>query len=86
MKKLILAIAILLLASCSDRGQITTDPTDFIQINGKIYKLMSVVPADGAPSIWILYPKDSSEPMPTTLNYQVNQGKTTRNETVIKIE
>ena len=86
MKQLILAIVILLLASCSDKGEITTNPTDFIQINGKIYKLMSVVPADGASSIWILYPKDSSEPMPTTLNYQVNQGKSTRTETVIKVE
>ncbi len=86
MKQLILAIAILLLASCSDRGEITTDPTDFIQINGKIYKLMSVVPKDGAYPIWILYPKDSSEPMPTTLNYQVKQGKTTHTETVIKVK
>lgn len=86
MKKLILAITILLLASCTDRGQITTEPTDFIEINGKVYKLMSVVPEDGEHSIWIMYPKDSTDKMPTVLNYEVPEGKTTRNETVIKVE
>lgn len=86
MKKLILAIAILLLASCTDRGEILTEPTDFIEIHGKVYKIVSIVPKDGEHSIWIMYPKDSTDKMPTVLNYEVPQEKTTRNETVIKIE
>jgi hypothetical protein len=46
---------------------------------------MRVVPSDGANAIWIMYPKDSNDAMPTILNYQVQQGKTTVNQAVIKV-
>jgi hypothetical protein len=32
-----------------------------------------------------MYPKDSNDAMPTILNYQVQQGKTTVNQAVIKV-
>jgi hypothetical protein len=86
MKKLILILSIVALASCQKRGEIYQQPQDFIEINGKVYKLVKVVPADGERSIWIMYPKDTADKMPTVLNYEVQEGKTTRNEAVIKID
>ena len=86
MKKLILILSIVTLFSCQKRGDIYQKPQDFIEINGKVYKLVKIVPQDGAYPIWIMYPKDSSDKMPTVLNYQVPAGETTRNETVIKVD
>lgn len=86
MKKIALLLSIVALGSCQKRGEIYQHPQDFIEIHGKIYKLMNIVPAEGYRSIWIMYPKDSSEKMPTVLNYEVQEGKTTRNETVIKVD
>jgi hypothetical protein len=86
MKKLILILTIVALASCQKRGEIHHEPQDFIEINGKVYKLVKVVPADEERSIWIMYPKDTLDKMPTVLNYEVQEGKTTRNEAVIKID
>jgi hypothetical protein len=86
MKKILLVLLIVALASCNKRGEIHKHPQDFIEINGKIYKLVSVVPADGENAIWIMYPKDTADKMPTVINYTVQEGKTTRNESVIKID
>lgn len=86
MKKILLVLSIVVLSSCEKRGQVTQQPQDFIEINGKVYKLVRVVPADGEHSIWIMYPKDTADKMPTVLNYEVQQGKTTQNESVIKID
>ena len=86
MKKIILVLSIVALASCQKRGEIYHQPQDFIEINHKVYKLVKVVPADGEHSIWIMYPKDTADKMPTVLNYEVQEGKTTRNESVIKID
>jgi hypothetical protein len=33
-----------------------------------------------------MYPKDTADKMPTVLNYEVQEDKTTRNEAVIKID
>jgi hypothetical protein len=85
MKKILLGLGLITLISCSERGEIREQPTDFIVIHGKTYKLMRVIPSDGANGIWIMYPKDSSDAMPTILNYQVQQGKTTVNQAVIKV-
>ncbi len=87
MKKIVIAImSIVVLSSCSERGDIQHAPTNFIEINGKVYKLVKVVPEDGESGIWILYPKDTLDKMPQVLNYTVPQGKTTRLETVIKVD
>ena len=87
MKKIILLISILIiLFSCAKRGEIIKEPIDFIEINGKIYKLIKVVPADGYNSIWIMYPKDGSDKIPTSINYNVKEGKNTINETIIKVD
>lgn len=83
--KLILAL-ICLLASCQERGTINSQPQDFIEIHGKVYKLISIVPSKGAHSIWIMYPKDSTDKMPQVLNYNVQSGKTSYNQSVIKID
>ena len=47
---------------------------------------MRVVPSDGAYPIWIMYPKDSSDAMPTIINYNTKQGKATVNQAVIKVD
>lgn len=86
MKKILLVLSIVVLGSCQKRGEVTQHPQDFIEINGKVYKLVRVVPADGEHSIWIMYPKDTADKMPTVLNYEVHEGKTTRIESVIKID
>jgi hypothetical protein len=86
MKKILLVLSIVVLGSCQKRGEITHQPQEFIEINGKIYKLVRVVPEDGYDAIWIMYPKDTADKMPTVLNYQVHNGKTTRIESVIKID
>lgn len=86
MKKILLILSIIALASCSKRGEIYQEPQDFIEINRKVYKLIRIVPKDGYKAIWIMYPKDTADKMPTVLNYQVSEGKTSRNETVIKVD
>jgi len=86
MKKILLILSIVILASCQKRGEIFQAPQDFIEINGKVYKLVKVVPADDERAIWIMYPKDTADKVPTVLNYQVPEGKTTRNETIIKVD
>ena len=88
MKKILLALSIILLFSCNQpkSGDIRHQPRDFIEINGKIYKLTSVVPCDQCLAIWILYPKDTADKMPISINYTVPQGKSVVNQTVIKIE
>lgn len=86
MKKIILVLSIVALASCQKRGEIYHEPQDFIEINGKVYKLVRIVPADDERAIWIMYPKDTLDKMPTVINYNVPQGKTHANETVIKID
>ena len=86
MKKLLIPLLLIFLVSCSKRGEVHTQPQDFIQIHGKVYKLVKIVPEDGAHAIWIMYPKDSTDEIPTVINYSVKEGKYTHNETVIKIE
>ena len=87
MKKLITVIAcVALLSACGKKGDVVEAPSDFIIINGKTYKLMRVVPSDGYRAIWIMYPKDSTDSQPTVVNYGVSQGKSSRNETVIKVD
>jgi hypothetical protein len=88
MKKILTVIGLLaLLTSCQyDRGDIPHPPTDFIEIHGKVYKIMSIVPCDGCSSMWIMYPKDSLDSQPQVIKYDVKQGKQTINQTVIKVD
>lgn len=91
MKRILLACtAALLLASCSKQGEIEQAPTDFIEIHGKTYKLMSIVPCKNCRAIWIMYPKDSLDRMPQSVNYniRVGSGKTSHEEnvSVIKVD
>ena len=86
MKRILATLAVLTLVSCSERGEIREQASDFIIIHGKTYKLMKVIPSDGESGIWIMYPKDSSDAMPTILNYQIQQGKARINQAVIKVD
>ena len=74
------------LISCEERGQVTQQPIDFIEIHGKIYKLMNVIPCDGCSGIWIMYPKDSADKQPQVINYSQKQGKATVNQTIIQVD
>jgi hypothetical protein len=86
MKKSILLIASILFISCTKKGDIEQEPTDFIIINNKTYKLIKVVPQDGFSSIWIMYPKDSLDSMPKSINYEESDGKHSKIETIIKVD
>lgn len=91
MKRLLLACtAALMLASCTKQGEIEQAPTDFINIHGKTYKIMSVTPCKNCNAIWIMYPKDSLDKQPTIINYDetVSSGKTSHqeNRTLIKVD
>ena len=86
MKKILIVMGLLAtLTSCSKKGDMS-QPTDFIDIHGKVYKLVSVVPCDGCKSVWIMYPKDSADNQPQVINYTQTKGKSTVNRTVIKID
>lgn len=87
MKKILIATLLIgMMGSCTQRGEMYQEPQDFIEINGKVYKLVSIVPADGKHPIWIMYPKDTGDKMPTVLNYEVQSGKTTQHQALIKID
>jgi starvation-inducible outer membrane lipoprotein len=89
MKKIILLISLFTVFGCTKntkKGSVNYEPQDFIIIHNKTYKLMSVVPRDGYNSIWIMYPKDSTDSQPQVINYNVKQGKTQVNQTVIKVD
>ena len=86
MKKLLLATLLIGMMGCSQRGEVHQKPQDFIEINGKVYKLLKIVPADGEHPIWIMYPKDTGDKVPTVLNYEIPAGKTTQNQAIIKID
>lgn len=87
MKKLLLIGLLFLMSSCYERGEVIESPQDFIIIHGKTYKLMSIIPEkDGNHPIWILYPKDSLDSQPEVINWEERVGKTTRTETLIKVE
>jgi hypothetical protein len=86
MKKILFATLLIGMMGCSQRGEVHQKPQDFIEINGKVYKLLKIVPADGEHPIWIMYPKDTGDKMPTVLNHEVKSGKTTQNQAIIKID
>jgi|LakMenEpi03Aug12_release.lakeMendotaPanAssembly.Ray.scaffolds.fasta_scaffold493812_2 hypothetical protein len=89
MKKIILLISLFTVFGCTKntkKGSVNYEPQDFIIIHNKTYKLMSVIPCDGCNSIWIMYPKDSTDSQPQVINYNVKQGKTHTIQTVIKVD
>lgn len=87
MRKLFLIIPLLAFYSCSKTGGIQHEPKDFVVIHGKTYKLMSITPCENCRAIWIMYPKDSTDNMPQSINYEVMESKNTRRtETIIKVD
>lgn len=85
MKKLTILLVFSLfgcLKNSNKRGDFIEEPQDFIKIHNKIYKLVKVRPCDNCNSIWIMYPKDSLDTVPQTINYR--SGKT--NQTIIKVD
>lgn len=93
MKKLLLMLfiaTITILTSCTKAGEIEQRSPIELQINNKIYKLVDVVPCNNCRSIWIMYPKDSTNSVPTALNWTTTQsnGKSTYtvDHTLIKID
>ncbi|RQO78092.1 hypothetical protein DBR40_09080 [Pedobacter sp. KBW01] len=82
-KTLIVLLALAALSSCiNKKGDVKTDPTDLVEINGKVIQAMQVVPCDGCSAIWIAFAKDSTE-SPVTVNYKVRQNKTFVNKAVV---
>ena len=86
MKYLLILLTLLCLSSCDKAGTIHQPTAHLIEINGKVYKLVSIVPSRGDFPIWIMYPRDSTNSMPTMLNNTVRSGKHSRNQGVIIIE
>ena len=90
MKKLLLTILISsLFIACSKKGEIIQSPEDFIIIHGKTYKLMKVVPEDNERPIWIMYPKDSLDKQPESINWTYTtrgKSRTTHSQTLIKVD
>lgn len=88
MNRILLFFSLLIFTSCNNRGEIIDQPADFIEIHGKVYKLMRIQPSGYAfdRAIWIMYPKDSTDAMPTSINYEVTENKTNKIETVIKVD
>lgn len=85
MKKLAILLIFSLfgcLEAPKNKGEFIEEPQDFIKINTKVYKLMKVRPCDNCNSIWIMYPKDSLDSVPQSINYK--SGKT--NQTIIKVD
>ena len=81
MKKLVILL-IFSLFGCSTPGTVLDEPKDFIIIHGKTYKLMSVAADNAGHYVWIMYPKDSLDNVPQSINYK--SGKT--NQTIIKVD
>lgn len=76
MKKTIGLIALcLLLFSCAKEGEILNKATKNIEINGKEYYFIKVVPADGEYGVWLLIPKDSKVEIPEHTSIKVSCGK-----------
>lgn len=86
MKKIIIILLILAVNACTYKRDIKSQPENFIEIHGKVYKLVRVVPKGYAHPIWIMYPKDSADEMPSVLNFTTQAGKATINQTLIKID
>lgn len=84
MKKIIIVlIALVTFSGCiNKKGDVKTEPTDFLQVNGKAYQAMEVVPCDGCSAIWVVIPKDRIE-SPVTVNYKVRRSKNYVNKTVV---
>ncbi len=85
MKKLAILLIFSLFGCLEDsnykKGEFAEEPQDFIKIHNKVYKLMKVRPCDNCNPIWIMYPKDSLDSVPQSINYR--SGKT--NQTIIKV-
>lgn len=84
MKYITILIFLLIMSSCNKKGDITTEPKDFIIIHNKVYKLIGIVPCNGCNTMWVLYPKDSLDIMPEIVSIS-DTVSVTVDDTVIKI-
>lgn len=80
MKKLLIAFLFgIVLISCTEHkeGQITNKSVNHIIINGKKYKFLEIVPADGERPVWLLVPEDANVEMPRVISqtYTESCGK-----------
>lgn len=88
MKKLIVSIALLLvLLSCSKEGEVLNRSNGTIKINGKEYKFIKVVPADGANGVWLLVPSDATVELPilTSYEYRTSCGKNCHKKVLVNL-
>lgn len=63
------------LASCSKEGELQNQSKQEIIINGKEYRFIKVVPADGERAVWLLVPKDSTVELPKSISWNYSCGK-----------
>lgn len=83
MKKIAVLLIVAALAfSCSKEGEVFDNATKAININGKEYRFIQIVPADGAHGVWILVPKDADVKVPQVTSYSVSCGKSCTRELV----
>lgn len=87
MRKLSLIALCLILFSCSKEGEIKHQSVGSIKINGKEYKFIEVVPADGQHGVWLLVPVDARIEIPQVTSHQISCGKNCkRNLTAIFVK
>ena len=75
MKRIILFLLLLTIISCSKEGEIKNQSTRSIKINGREYRFLKIVPADGEHAVWLLIPSDAKISVPEVISYRVNCGK-----------
>lgn len=75
MKYIVAFLIIVVMVACTKEGEVTNKSTRTIQINGKEYYFMEVVPADGERAVWLLIPKDADVRMPMPISQRVSCGK-----------
>lgn len=71
MKKLLIVLLLgLVMISCTEHkeGQVTNRSANHIIINGKKYRFVEIVPADGERPVWLLVPEDAEIEMPRVIS------------------
>lgn len=87
MKRVFVLLLALCLLSCSKEGEVTNKSNGTININGKEYKFIKVVPADGERGVWLLIPSDATVELPKLISYShlENCGKNCWSERYITV-
>lgn len=69
-----LTILLICLISCNREGEITKQSKNPIEINGKKYRFLKIVPAENENSVWILIPNDADVNVPGLTSYTFTSG------------